>query len=341
VLDPRARARFRKNRAAMAGAAIVALLGLFAIVGPLLAQHDPYTSDFAHGIGPSDLPIGPSSAHLLGTDRIFRDELARVAYGARLSLLIGVAATVIATVIGAAVGIVAGWFEGSEGVRVPWVFVAALVLSILALIQGAPRAALVLLACGGAVWLSAWRARAGGVLDGPRVNVDFVLMRAVDIGLSFPFLLLVMAIGAALDQTTVASIFVTLGLTGWLGAARILRAKTMQVRSLEYVVASRALGQSTGAILTRHVLPNVSGPLIVIATISVAQMIVAESVLSYLGVGIAPPIASWGHMLYEGQDVYQAEPWLVAAPGAAILLAVFGFNLLGEGLRDALDPRED
>jgi peptide/nickel transport system permease protein len=166
-------------------------------------------------------------------------------------------------------------------------------------------------------------------------------MRVVDIGLSFPFLLLVMAIGAALDRTTAASIFVILGLTGWLGMARVLRAKTMQVRNLDFVVASRALGQSTAAILAKHVLPNVSGPLIVIATISVAQMIVAESVLSYLGVGIAPPTASWGHMLFEGQDVFQAEPWLVAGPGAAILLAVFGFNLLGEGLRDALDPRED
>jgi peptide/nickel transport system permease protein len=341
VLDPRARARFRKNRAAIAGAVIVAFLFVFAIVGPLVAQHDPYTSDFVHGIGSTDLPIGPGQAHLLGTDRIFRDELARLAYGARLSLLIGVAATLIASVIGAAVGIVAGWFEGTEGVRVPWVFVAALVLSVLAVVLGSPRAALLVLASGGAVWFSAARARANGALAGPRLNLDFALMRAVDVGLSFPFLLLVMAIGAALDRTTVASIFVILGLTGWLGTARVLRAKTMQVRNLEYVVASRALGQSTAAILTKHVLPNVSGPLIVIATISVAQMIVAESVLSYLGVGIAPPTASWGHMLFEGQDVYQAEPWLVAGPGAAILLAVFGFNLLGEGLRDALDPRED
>jgi ABC-type dipeptide/oligopeptide/nickel transport system permease subunit len=337
----RAGTRFRKNRAGIAGAAIVVLLVVFAAIGPLLAHHDPYASDFAHGIGKNELPVGPSDVHLLGADRIFRDELARLAYGARLSLLIGVAATLIASVIGAVVGIVAGWFEGTAGLRVPWAFVAALVLAVLAVILGSPRAAVAVLASGGAVWASGRIARAPIALAGPRINADSMLMRAVDVGLSFPFLLLVMAIGAALDRTTAASIFVILGLTGWLGTARILRAKTMQVRSLDYVVASRALGHSTPAILARHVLPNVTGPLIVIATISVAQMIVAESVLSYLGVGISPPTATWGHMLYEGQEVYQAEPWLVAGPGAAILLAVFGFNLLGEGLRDALDPRED
>jgi peptide/nickel transport system permease protein len=115
----------------------------------------------------------------------------------------------------------------------------------------------------------------------------------------------------------------------------------MQIRNLDFVVASRALGQSTARLLLRHVLPNVAGPLIVIGTVSVAQMIVAESVLSYLGVGVSPPTPTWGHMLFEGQDYYMAAPWLFLAPAIAILLAVFGFNLLGEGLRDALDPKEE
>jgi peptide/nickel transport system permease protein len=114
----------------------------------------------------------------------------------------------------------------------------------------------------------------------------------------------------------------------------------MQVRSLEYVVASRALGQSTASILVRHILPNIAGPLVVSATVQVAQMIVVDSVLSYLGAGIAPPTPTWGRMLFEGQDYVVAAPWLVAAPGAAILLAVWGFNMLGEGLRDALDPHD-
>src|SRR5690606_28729412 len=130
--------------------------------------------------------------------------------------------------------------------------------------------------------------------------------------------LIVMALGAALDRTTATTIFLTLGLTGWLGVARVIRAKTLQVRSLDFVVAARALGQSTWRILARHVLPNVAGPLVVIATILVAQMILAESVLSYLGAGISPPTPTWGHMLLEGQDYLTAAPWISGAPAAAI-----------------------
>ncbi|MGH7270379.1 MAG: ABC transporter permease, partial [Polyangiaceae bacterium] len=125
---------------------------------------------------------------------------------------------------------------------------------------------------------------------------------------------------------------------GWVGIARVLRSKTMQIRALEYVEASRALGQSTAKLMFKHVLPNVAGPLVVIATVQVAQMIVADSVLSYLGVGIAPPTPTWGRMLFESQDQILSAPWLVLAPGTAILLAVWGFNMFGEGLRDALDP---
>jgi ABC-type dipeptide/oligopeptide/nickel transport system permease subunit len=290
VLDARARVRFQRNRAAVAGAAVVAGLVVFALVGPLVARHGPLESDFAHGVAPDLMPVGPSAAFPLGADRIFRDVFARLAVAGRLSLLIALSATVIATAIGAAVGIVAGYYEGRRFVRV--------------------------------------------------VDVDGILMRVVDVMLAFPFLLLVMAIGAALEQTSAVTIFVTLGVTGWLGIARVLRAKTMQVRALDYVVASHALGQPAPWVMLRHVLPNVAGPLVVSATVLVAQMIVADSILSYLGVGIAPPTPTWGRMLFEGQDYYSAAPWLVAAPATVILLAVWGFNMLGEGLRDALDPRE-
>lgn len=266
------------------GAILVGALFLFALIGPLAARHDPYASDFAGGVTPAFLPAGPSGEHWLGTDRLFRDVFSRLATGARLSLLIGVAAAAIATALGGAVGIIAGWYEGR--------------------------------------------------------GLDAVLMRVVDVGLAFPFLLIVMALGAALDRTTATTILLTLGATGWLGVARIVRAKVLLVRRLDFVVAAQALGQSTPKILLLHVLPNVSGPLIVIATILVAQMILAESVLSYLGAGIAPPSPTWGHMLFEGQDYLSAAPWIAAAPGVAILVAVLGYNLLGEGLRDALDPRE-
>jgi len=112
------------------------------------------------------------------------------------------------------------------------------------------------------------------------------------------------------------------------------------VRALDYVVASRALGQPAARIMLKHVLPNVAGTLVVLATVQVAQMIVADSILSYLGVGISPPTPTWGGMLFEGQSYLAGAPWLVAAPGTAIVLAVWGFNMLGEGLRDALDPHE-
>jgi ABC-type dipeptide/oligopeptide/nickel transport system permease subunit len=288
LLDARARARFARNRSAVAGTAIVAALLVFSCVGPWVARHDAFESDFAHGVRGDGMPVGPGAAFPLGADRIFRDVFTRLAVGGRLSLVIAVSATLIASAIGAAVGIVAGYTEGRRVARV--------------------------------------------------VSIDGVLMRFVDVMLAFPFLLLVMAIGAALDRTSAATIFTTLGVTGWLGIARVLRAKTMQVRALDYVLASRALGQSTGRILLRHVLPNVAGPLVVSATVLVAQMIVADSVLSYLGVGIAPPTPTWGRMLFEGQDYFVAAPWLVAAPAVTILLAVWGFNMLGEGLRDALDP---
>jgi ABC-type dipeptide/oligopeptide/nickel transport system permease subunit len=188
-------------------------------------------------------------------------------------------------------------------------------------------------------YLEGQRVRLPG-LSGPRLDVDGLLMRAVDVMLAFPFLLLVMALGAAQERTSALTLFLTLGCTGWLGIARVLRAKTMQVRTRGYVLAARALGQSTAGVMWRHVLPNVGGTLVVSATVLVAQMIVADSVLSYLGVGISPPTPTWGRMLFEGQDYLLVAPWLVAAPGGAILLAVWGFNMLGEGLRDALDPRD-
>lgn len=332
MLDARSRARFAKNRSAMAGAAIVVSLGLFALFGPLLARHGPLESDFVHGLSPEQTPVGPSADFPLGADRLFRDELARLACAGRLSLLIAITATLIASVLGAAAGIASGWYEGTRA-RAPWPALVGCAGGIAALARGSPYVATIAIA-GGAI------ASAVGRFTGPRVDVDGLLMRLVDVMLAFPFLLLVMAIGAALDRTTAVTIFVTLGATGWLGIARVLRAKTMQVRALEYVEAARALGQSTARLMLRHVLPNVSGPLIVTATVQIAQMIVADSVLSYLGVGISPPTPTWGRMLFEGQDDYLAAPWLVVAPGAAILLAVWGFNMLGEGLRDAFDPRE-
>jgi ABC-type dipeptide/oligopeptide/nickel transport system permease subunit len=329
--DARAGSRFLTNRSARVGAAIVTALVVVAIAAPLVSRHGPLESDFVHGMAAEGVPVGPSAAYPLGADRLYRDELSRVACAGRVSLAIAVFATLIASALGALVGIVAGWYEGKR-VRVPWLALTGLGGAIAAAALGRPYLAT------GTLTVAMFAAtRAGG---GPRVDVDGGLMRLVDVMLAFPFILLVMAIGAALDRTNAVTIFVTLGVTGWAGIARVLRAKTMQIRASEYVEASRALGQSTARVLLRHVLPNVAGTLVVTATVLVAQMIIVDSVLGYLGVGISPPTPTWGRMLLEGQDDYLAAPWLVAAPGAAILLAVWGFNMLGEGLRDALDPRD-
>jgi len=325
------KSRLFRNPSARAGALVVATLVAFAIFGPTLSRHGPNDSDFVHGLSLDKAPVGPCALFPLGADRLCRDVLARLSWGARLSLLIACAATFVSATLGAVVGVVSGWLEGAR-VRTPWPALLGVFGGVIALGLGKPLAACLAFAAGCA---GTFVARSGGL----RIDIDGALMRLVDVLLAFPFLLLLMAIGAALERTTVLTLLLTLGVTGWLGIARLLRARTMQVRALEYVEASRALGQSTPGILLNHVLPNVLGPLVVASTFLLAQMIVADSILSYLGVGLSPPAPTWGRMLLEGQDEYLTAPWLVIAPGAAILLSVWGFNLLGEGFRDALDPR--
>ncbi len=280
-------ARFRSNRAAMVGLGMVAALVAFALVGPVVASFDPLTSDFSLSRDRFGAPPGPSAAHWLGTDPLYRDLFSRLASGARVSLAIAVAATAITTVVGALVGLVSGWLAGSR-LRL----------------------------------------------------VDELLMRFVDVVLALPYLLFVTAVGVAVGRADLGTILLILGLTGWTGAARIVRAKTILVKQLDFVAAARALGARPLAILRRHVLPNVAGPLLVIATTSVAQMILAEAALGYLTVGVQPPRATWGRMLHEAEPFLGTRLALVAAPGFAILLAVLGFNRVGEGLRDALDPSD-
>lgn len=168
---------------------------------------------------------------------------------------------------------------------------------------------------------------------------DTALMRAVDVLLSFPFLLVTMAINKIVAKPGIWVLFLVLGFLSWTGLARQVRGRTMQVRSLEFVVAARALGASHGRIIVKHVLPNVLSLVIVLCTTLVAEMIIVESVLSFLGVGVVPPTSSWGSMLQEGDPLLRTVPRLLAVPGLAITVTVVAFNLLGEGLRDALDPK--
>lgn len=175
-------------------------------------------------------------------------------------------------------------------------------------------------------------------------SVDNLLMRLVDLVLAFPFLLLAILLASLFRESALASssapVFVTLGVVGWTAMARVIRGKTRVLARSEMVVAARALGASPARILVRHILPNVAGLVVVVAALGFAQNLLAESVLSYVGLGLPPPAPSWGRMLYEGRAYYRIAPHLVLAPGIAIMLAVVGFNLLSDGLRDVFDARE-
>lgn len=178
---------------------------------------------------------------------------------------------------------------------------------------------------------------------------DTLLMRGVDLVLAFPFLLLAIALAAVFRGAAgggagagdgVVPVVLVLGLVGWTGIARVVRGEVLALRSQPFVLAARSLGAGRARIVLRHLLANVAGPVIILATLLLAQMILAEATLSYLGLGAPPPVASWGRMLHEGQPYLRGAPWLVAAPGIAILVTALGLNLLGEGLRGALDPRD-
>lgn len=276
-------ARFRRNRPAVLGLGVAGLLSLFALVGPLVSRWDPNQSDFALRRAAFGVPPGPSAAHWLGADHLFRDVFTRLAAGARVSLTVAIAATALATLIGVLVGVVAGMTEGT---------------------------------------------RAG--------IVDTILMRFVDVMLALPFLLIVTAIGAAVGRTDMRTVLLVLGLVGWTGTARLVRAQTMQIRALDFVTAARALGAGPVRIVARHVLPNIAGTVVVVATTSLGQMILAEAVLGYLTVGIQPPQATWGRMLHESESLLGTRMMLIAAPGFAILLSVLAFSRIGDGLRDAI-----
>lgn len=169
---------------------------------------------------------------------------------------------------------------------------------------------------------------------------DRVLMRGVDIFLSLPFLLIAIALSRIVSKQSLWTLIVLLGLLSWTSLARITRTQTLQLKELEYMQAARALGQTSWRVVLRHLMPNMLGPVIVVATTLLAHMVIVESSMSFLGLGVMPPQASWGSMLREGQTLMTHSPRLVLFPGALIMATVFGFNLLGDALRDAVDPKD-
>jgi len=267
----------RSDPRAWFGVSVVTLLVFLAIAAPLVARHDPIQIDLINQLSP------PSADHWLGTDIQGRDVWARLVYGARISLSVGIVSQGIALLLGVTLGLIAGYY-------------------------------------------GRW--------------VDELVMRLADITLAFPTLLLLIAMVAAL-QPSLGVVFVTIGVVGWAGMARLVRGQVLVVRHLEYVQASRALGGRDLRIILVHVLPGVLAPVIIAATLGVAGAIIAESSLSFLGLGVQPPTPSWGAMIADGRDLSQLRhaPWTSLFPGLAIGAAVLGFNLLGDALRDAMDPR--
>jgi ABC-type dipeptide/oligopeptide/nickel transport system permease subunit len=263
----------------LAGAIMLMIVGS-AAVAPWISPYDPLTVDIRHRLGPPAWMEGGARAHVLGTDQIGRDLLARMIYGGRVSLIIGVTAVLISSSIGVLLGLAAGYF----GTRVDW-----------------------------------------------------TIMTLVNVMLTFPFVLLALAVIAVLGPSLVNMIIV-LGVADWPLYARVIRAETMAIREREFIIAGRALGMSHLRIIFRQILPNLISVIVVIATLQVARMIILESFLSFLGLGVQPPTPAWGNMLGEGR-VYMLNSWWIAAfPGLAIFVTTLAINLMGNALRDWLDP---
>jgi ABC-type dipeptide/oligopeptide/nickel transport system permease subunit len=273
----RATESLRTDKRAWFGAGVIVCLALMAAAAPIVARHDPFGVDLINSLQP------PSPSHWFGTDIQGRDVWARLVFGARVSLSVGLISQGIALTLGVILGLVAGYYGG---------------------------------------WM------------------DELVMRLADVTLAFPTLLLLIALVAAL-QPSLAIVFVTIGVVGWAGMARLVRGQVLVVRELEFVQAERALGANDVRILAKHILPSVIAPVVIAGTLGVAGAIMAESSLSFLGLGVQPPTPSWGSMIADGRDLYQLRhaPWTSVFPGLAIGSAVLGFNLLGDALRDALDPR--
>jgi peptide/nickel transport system permease protein len=265
-----------RNRLAVIGGTLVALVFILSIFAPLFAPYNPSLIDI------KSILVGPSSSHWLGTDDLGRDVLSRMLWGGRISLEVGFVAVGIATIIGIILGSLAGFYGG-------------------------------------------W--------------IDSLVMRAVDIMLSIPTIFLILA-AIAIFEPSIINIMIIIGLTSWMEPARLIRAEFITLKEREFVIAAHAIGATDRRIIMKHILPNGLSPILVSATMGIGGAILIESGLSFLGLGVQPPTPSWGSLLSAGKDNIEIAWWLSAFPGLAILITVLGYNLLGEGIRDALDPRQ-
>ena len=266
--------RLSKNRLALIGGCIILLFAFLCLIAGLIAP-DPDFQDLALYASP------PGSAHWFGTDSLGRDLFSRVLHGGRISLAVGVVASMVALCIGVVYGTISGFYGGT---------------------------------------------------------VDAVMMRVVDILYALPFAIFVILL-TVFFGSNLYLLFGAIGAVEWLTMARIVRGQVRSLRKMEFVEAAEALGISRRRIIFRHMIPNVLGPVIVYTTLTIPSVMLLESFLSFLGLGVQPPNASWGVLIHEGALAMEEFPWLLIFPGLAFSITLFSFNFLGDGLRDALDPR--
>ncbi|UCD34465.1 MAG: ABC transporter permease [Nitrospiraceae bacterium] len=351
---------FRKNRLALWGMVIFILFFVVALSGLVLTYGDdpvldpskvrmpekllaPLSTVNREMVAPEDWPA--FGVYLLGTDDLGRDVFARMMQGAWVSLTVGFVAVGIAVAIGLVLGGIAGYY-GMVKVRLVYLLcAAALCAASVFLFSGQGRGAVyVSLGALFILGLSYALLRHGEdsllyrVLSFDTIGVDTLIMRFVDIMLCFPAFFLILTVVAILPPS-IYNIMVVIGLTGWMGTTRFVRAEFLSLREQDFVSAAKVMGISDTSIIFRHMIPNAIAPVLVSATIGIASAILTEAGLSFLGFGVPPPHATWGNILSDGKRFLFDAPWLTYIPGLSILVIVLSFNLFGEGLRDALNPK--
>ena len=286
--------------------------------------------------------------YLFGTDELGRDVFARMMQGAWVSLTVGFVAVGISVIIGILLGGISGYY-GQHAVTAEQVIAAVFLmigvgfLVAKAMIPGTLLLILAALFFGFSRWrkkrVRTWAETGWGrMLSMRAISIDTLIMRFVDIMLCFPSFFLILTVVALLPPS-IYNIMIVIGLTSWTGTTRFVRAEFLSLREQDFVTAARALGVSNGRIIFRHMVPNAVAPVLVSATIGIATAILTEAALSFLGLGVPPPHATWGNILSDGKSFIFDAPWLTFIPGVAILIVVLSFNLFGEGLRDVLNPR--
>ena len=272
--------RFRRNRLAVLGAALVIFLVLVAFLSPLLVHFGIIIDPLKQQV--ENIEVSPGQfGHPLGTDELGRDTLSRLMYGSRISLSVGILVQGIILPIGLAIGLAAGYFGG---------------------------------------------------------RIDNLLMRFTDIWYAFPDLIFVLVLVSVFGPSLL-SIFGAIALVNWVGLARLVRGQVLSIKEKEYIEAARSSGSAPFKLIVKHLLPNSLGPIIVTLTFGIPQAIFLEAVLSFLGVGIQPPTPTWGQMVFDGYEAIYANPSSVVFPAFAIGFTLLAFSFIGDGLRDALDPR--